>query len=78
MRPNMNNSTYHEDEVDVLCVDTDKTVRCGIVAFKEGAYLEVGVAHVGKINMQYNSQHNVYIGNLAGLEFQSNGPARIG
>ena len=77
MRPNMTSGVYHEDEVDVLCVDTDRTVKCGVVGFQDGVYLEVAITHVGSINLQYNKQQNVYIGNLAGLEFQSNGPKRI-
>jgi hypothetical protein len=73
----LNPSIYHEDEVDIHCTDTDNTVRGDVIEFNEGVYLSVAIAHSFKINLQYNKQHNVYIGKHAGLEFQSNGPKRI-
>lgn len=68
---------YHEDEADIYCIDTDRTVVGAIIAFKEGIYLEVAIAHQFKLNLQYIKQHNIYIGKHAGLEFQSSGPKKI-
>lgn len=68
---------YHEDEADIHCTDTDNTVTGDVIAFKEGVYLEVSIANSFKLNLQYNKQHEIYIGSHAGLEFQSNGPKRI-
>lgn len=68
---------YYEDEADIYCIDTEKTVVGDIIAFKKDVYLEVAIAHRFKLNLQYNKQHDIYIGKHAGLEFQSNGPKRI-
>lgn len=73
----LNPSIYHEDEVDVYCTETDKTVRADVIDYNEGVYLSVAIARQFKINLQYNKQHELYLGKSSGLEFQSNGPKRI-
>ena len=73
----MTPSIYHEDEVDVYCTETDKTVRGDVISFQEEVYLEVAIAHKFKINLQFNKFHAIYIGKSSGLEFQSHGPKRI-
>ena len=70
-------TAYFEDEADIYCTDTSKTVTGDVIAFKERVYLEVAIAHAFKLNLQYNADHEVYIGNHAGLEFQTDGPKRI-
>ena len=70
-------SIYYEGECDVHCTDTDKTVNGHITSFKPELYLIVTLESKVIMNLQYNKQHDVYIGSMAGLEFQSNGPKRI-
>ncbi len=73
----MKYGTFHEEEADIYCIDTGKTVVGDIIWFNEGEYMEVAIAHQFKLNLQYNKQHDIYIGKHAGFEFQSNGPKKI-
>ena len=73
----MKYGTFFEDEADIYCIDTEKTVVGDIIWFNEGLFLEVAINHRFKLNLQYNKQHDIYIGKHAGLEFQSNGPKKI-
>lgn len=73
----MRASGYFHDSVDVFCTNTDKTVEADVKDFREGVYLAVTIQRM-PINLQFNKQHNVYIGNMAGLEFTANAPRKIG
>jgi hypothetical protein len=73
----MRTSEYFDDEVDLHCTETDKTVRAEVIDFANKEWLTVSVQRSVKIHLQYYEQHEVYIGTSAGLEFQSKGPARI-
>lgn len=73
----LNPDYYHEDEVDVYCSETDKTVRGDVVEFHVEQYLVVALNRAIKVNLQWNEHHSLYLGKAAGLEFQSHGPKRI-
>jgi len=68
---------YYHDSVHVFCVDTDKTVEADVKDFQSGVFLAVTIQRM-PINMQYNKQHDTYIGHAAGLEFQAAAPKKIG
>ena len=63
----------HEATCEVTCTDNDKTVTAEVMHFRHEDGLTVVVA-TNKIVMKYNKKHNVYIGNLMGMEFTSKGP----
>jgi len=67
----------YERTAIVECIDNNKTVEADIIAFVEGKYLTVSMNTV-RVNMQYNSNYNNYIGAMGGLEFQSPGPKTLG
>ena len=73
MRP----SIYFEDEADVYCTETDRMVRADVIDFLDKKYLSVAVGKAVKVNLQWQEKHSMYLGNAAGLEFQSHGPKRI-
>jgi hypothetical protein len=74
---NIRHNIYFEPEAEIYCTDTEKTLNGHVMSFKEGVYLTVSINSKLIINLQYNEQHDVYIGGQAGLEFQSNGPKRL-
>lgn len=61
----------------VECIDNGKTVDADVITFVEGKYLTVSLNTV-RVNLQYNSRYNNYIGSMSGMEFQSNGPKLLG
>lgn len=61
----------------VECIDNGKTVDADVITFVEGKYLTVSINTV-RVNLQYNSRYNNYIGSMSGMEFQSNGPKLLG
>ena len=73
----LNPDYYHEDECDVYCTETDKTVRADVAEFVDKRYLTVVIGRSVKVNLQYQEAHSMYLGAAAGLEFQSHGPKRI-
>ena len=73
----MRHEHYYKDEVDVYCTETDKIVRSDVISFVPEKYLEVAVARKFKLNLQYNADHDRYIGNSSGLEFIAQAPERI-
>ena len=58
---------------EVTCTDNDNTVTAEVEHFRQGDGLTVVVA-TNKIIMKYNKRHDIYVGNLLGMEFTSKGP----
>jgi len=72
----MRRETYYAYDCMVNCTDTGNDVNAEVVLFQPGSRLSVSVQGM-KIMLTYNKQHDIYIGNSAGLEFQSNGPKAL-
>lgn len=70
------NRSYERTAI-VECIDNNKIVEADIINFVEGKYLTVSLNTV-RVNLQYNSNFNNYIGAMGGLEFQSAGPKTLG
>jgi len=68
---------YFEDEADIYCTETEKTVTADVIDFLDKRYLIASLNRAVKVNLQWNEQHSMYLGKAAGLEFQSHGPKRI-
>jgi len=58
---------------EVTCTDNGNTVTAEVEHFRQGDGLTVVVA-TNKIIMKYNKRHDIYVGNLLGMEFTSKGP----
>ena len=67
------NRVEYNDKCELFCVDNDKTVTAEILNFRLHDGLTCYLAE-SKITLKYNKQHDVYIGNLMGREFTSQGP----
>lgn len=68
---------YYKQKVEVECVDNGKVVDADVLDFISGRYLSVAISTV-KLNMQYDSTIDQYVGHMGGLEFLSYGPKQFG
>ena len=57
----------------LYCTDNEKTAEASVVNFRQGDGLTVYLAE-SKIVMKYNKRHDIYVGNLLGMEFTTKGP----
>tara|TARA_B110000503_G_C7015578_1_gene357577 strand:+ start:501 stop:737 length:237 start_codon:yes stop_codon:yes gene_type:complete len=62
------------DICEVKNTNNGTTITAEIMDFKPTQRLTVSVNRSVKVTMIYNSHTNVYVGNMAGLEFTSAGP----
>jgi hypothetical protein len=70
------NETYAK-ECEIECIENGNTLNAEVDRFQKEKYLSVYMNTV-KINLQYNTRNNSYIGKMAGLEFISKGPKLLG
>ena len=59
--------------VKITNISTGKTENANIGMFKENEMLEVFIAGT-RIIMKYKPKAEMYVGNIYGMEFQSEGP----
>lgn len=64
----------HQDTCRVHCTDNDKTVEAEVMQFTLKDTLVVVLA-TNKIVMKYKQNADIYVGNLMGMEFTSQGPS---
>jgi len=64
------------EECVVECTDNGKSVTADVAEFRQGVYLTV-IMNTVKVNMQYQSKFDQYVGGMGGLEFISKGPKRL-
>ena len=60
----------------VECTDNGKSITADVAEFRKGVYLTV-VMNTVKVNMQYESRFDQYVGSMGGLEFISKGPRQL-
>ncbi len=72
----MMNETY-ANECEIECIENGKKITAEVYQYQKGKYLSVYMNTV-KVNLQYNETNNTYIGRMAGLEFITNGPDKLG
>ena len=70
------NTTY-APTCQVECFENGKTLEAEVDRFTKDEYLSVYLNTV-KINLQYDKKTSLYIGKMAGLEFGSDGPKKLG
>jgi hypothetical protein len=62
------------DTVNITCLENNKTVLAEILDFKRAYMLTVSVDRKVKLNLRYNTEKKLYIGNVGNLEFITEGP----
>jgi hypothetical protein len=73
----MKMNTTYSPTCTVECLENGKTLEAEIDKFMHEEYMSVYLNTV-KINLQYDTKVNLYIGKMAGLEFGSKGPKKLG
>jgi len=63
-------------ECMVECTDNGNSINADVSRFVDGVFLEV-VMNTVKVNLQYDSKFNQYVGSMGGLEFISKGPRKL-
>ena len=70
-------TNYYKQKVEVECVDNGKIVDADVLDFISGKYLSVAINTI-KLNMQYDSLIDQYVGHMGGLEFLCYGLKQLG
>jgi hypothetical protein len=73
----MMETTYFDDKVTIECLKNGKMIEAEVLSFRENEFLTAVVQKTAKINMQWNSSKNLYIGRQVGLEFVTEGPQKF-
>ena len=70
----MTRYTQFDDVCDVTCISSDLTEKGEILTFREKEFISLTIRRAIKLRLNWNENAGVYIGSMAGLEFQSDGP----
>ena len=70
----MTRHTQFDDVCDVTCISSDLTEKGEILTFREKEFISLTIRRAVKLRLNWNEKAGVYIGSMAGLEFQSDGP----
>ena len=70
-------TTHFDDKVTIECLKNGQKVEASVLLFRENEFLTAVVQKTAKINMQWNSSKNLYIGRQVGLEFVTEGPQKF-
>ena len=74
----MTMETIHfDDKCTIECTRNGQKVEADILTFKENQFLSVVFQKSVKLQLQYNTEKSVYIGNMSGLEFITEGPEKF-
>jgi len=60
----------------VECTDNGNSINADVSRFVDSVFLEV-VMNTVKVNLQYDSKFDQYVGSMGGLEFISKGPRKL-
>lgn len=63
----------YDSQCELYCTDNDKTAIAEVMHFRPEDGLTVVIAE-SKLVMKYIKKQNIYVGNLMGMEFTTNGP----
>ncbi len=70
----MNKQTRFEDVCEVTNIKNGQTVTGEILTFREEEFISLTINRAVKLRLNWNERAKLYIGNMAGMEFQSEGP----
>jgi len=66
--------TQFDDVCDVTCISSGTTEVGEILHFREKEFISLTIRRSVKLRLNWNERAGLYIGSMAGLEFQSDGP----
>ena len=66
--------TQFDDVCDVKCISSGLTELGEILTFREHEFISLTIRRSVKMRLNWNERAELYIGSMAGLEFQSVGP----
>lgn len=70
----MTQYTQFDDVCDVTCISNGTTEVGEILSFREEEFISLTIRRSVKLRLNWNKRAGLYIGSMAGLEFQSEGP----
>ncbi len=70
----MNQQTRFEDVCEVENIKTGQTETGEILTFREEEFISLTIRRAVKLRLNWNEHAGVYVGSMAGMEFQSEGP----
>lgn len=70
----MTQHTQFDDVCDVTCISNGTTEVGEILSFREEEFISLTIRRSVKLRLNWNKRAGLYIGSMAGLEFQSEGP----
>ena len=74
----MTMETIHfDDTCTIECTRNGQKVKADILNFRENQFLSVVFQKTVKLQLQYNAEKSVYIGNMSGVEFITEGPEKF-
>ena len=68
---------HYDDKCIIECTRNGQKVEADILSFKENQFLSVVFQKTVKLQLQYDVDKSVYIGNMSGLEFITEGPEKF-
>jgi hypothetical protein len=71
----MNQHTQFNDVCDVTCISNGLTEVGEILTFREKEFISLTIRRSVKLRLNWNETASLYVGSMAGLEFQSEGPS---
>lgn len=66
--------TEFDDTCEVTCISNDVAELGEILSFREKEFISLTIRRSVKLRLNWDDAVGVYIGRMAGLEFQSDGP----
>jgi len=66
--------TQFEDVCEVTCISNGLTETGEILTFRDKEFISLTIRRSVKLRLNWNEKAELYIGSMAGLEFQSEGP----
>ncbi len=70
----MSQHTQFDDVCDVTCISSGLTEKGEILSFREEEFISLTIRRSVKLRLNWNENAGIYVGSMAGLEFQSDGP----
>lgn len=70
----MTQHTQFDDVCIVTCISNDLSEKGEILSFREEEFISLTIRRSVKLRLNWNEKAKVYVGSMAGLEFQSDGP----
>ena len=70
----MNREVRFDDVCDVENIANGHVELGEILTFREKEYISLTIKRSVKLNLRWNEKAELYIGAMAGMEFQSEGP----